>query len=212
MLNVTDAPPSQPSFSPLFGYLLSYHHPYASTSDGRATAFTACPSNHCDTRKRPRSLLSSSRSCSQLRTAESCCPAQHESATPDTRIQSYPQSRLYDASPHFPLRSASNNTKNSSRNIPVKKQGWRQLPATQQFLSQLPPLQSACTLRPKFVLSSWVMHSRYFPQLHNHLPACACTYKGRVSVCVCRPLGFQDARRTTLHLPLRHDQCLRSYS
>jgi hypothetical protein len=71
----------------------------------------------------------------------------------------------------FPLRSPSNDTKNSSRNIPVKKQGWRQqLPATQQFLSQLPQLQSACTLRPKFVLFSWVMHSRYFPQLPNHRP------------------------------------------
>ena len=35
------------------------------------------------------------------------------------------------------------------------------------------------------------MHRRYFPQLASNGPAGVCTYKGRVSVCVCRSLGYQ---------------------
>ena len=35
------------------------------------------------------------------------------------------------------------------------------------------------------------MHGRYFPQLASNGPAGVCTYKGRVSVCVCRSLGYQ---------------------
>jgi hypothetical protein len=34
-----------------------------------------------------------------------------------------------------------------------------------------------------------VMHRGYFPQLASQGPGCACRYKGRVSVCVCRSLG-----------------------
>src|SRR6185436_1483012 len=64
---------------------------------------------------------------------------------------------------------------------------------------------------PGQMYSRPVVHSRYIPQLAGLGSACACTYKGRVSVCVCMSPGCQDAVPTSLYLSLRRDQRLRAY-